>query len=246
MDSILTTLDILQSENWIYFKIFDDPSLKRSWKDQLDWYHQVLIKIVKPLIHNSPEVRAVFFGTYGPEKYEPEKEEYENKIVAPNVNVDYLRLRLSVDQESKEDLKNKFVNELDSRKNIVWGYETMLTYHVRCDLGDRYGSHNDDQTLQFIRYWDAACRYILSILTLPGNWTQDVDVWGIPHLVNNSLGAWLRPERSPVLCPACQTHMYMPARYELPSSVTVSSNAFPIVLFVCPKCFESQIRPFNI
>ena len=41
------------------------------------------------------------------------------------------------------------------------------------------------------------------------NWALDIDVWGIPHLVNNSLGGWLRPERDPVPCPTCQTHMYM-------------------------------------
>jgi len=121
----------------------------------------------------------------------------------------------------------------------------MRTFHVRNDLGNRYGSNRDDQTLQFVRYWDAACRYILSILTFPGNWAQDVDVMGIPHLVNNSLGAWLRPERNPVPCPRCQTHMYMAtARSQL--SPPVLTNQVPFVLFICPNCSQHDFFSINI
>ena len=122
----------------------------------------------------------------------------------------------------------------------------MRIYYVRNDLGSRYGSNLDDQTLQFVRYWDAACRYVLSILTLLGNWTQDVDVWGIPHLVNNSLGAWLRPERNPVLCPACQTHMYMATHCKFSHPTFMQIHGVPYCLFICPNCSQQSFVSFSI
>jgi hypothetical protein len=123
--------------------------------------------------------------------------------------------------------------------------EVMQTYHVRNDIGSRYGSRNDSQTLKFIRYWDAACRYILTILDLNQNWNPDVDVWGIPHLINNSLGGWLRLERGPVICSNCNSHMYMAteATYQ-PQNIQV--NGFPYCIFVCPNCLTVTCRAFNI
>ena len=126
----------------------------------------------------------------------------------------------------------------------------MLTFNVRGDLGTRYGSGDDDQTLRFVRYWDSACRYILSILTLPGNWLNDVDVWGIPHLVNNSLGAMLRTSHR---CPYCGTIQFMATSItdvsNLPPNLLAMLPHFqriPIFLFICPRCGQLWLNYTNI
>lgn len=246
MDPILTNVDILDETNWVFFKIYKDLAPSVSWKSNLDWYHKVLIDIVRPLVVGMPEIRVVFFGFYTGRYGLERGEKYEKQITPPSTDVVYIRLRLSTDQNHKGNVKNAFVNEFNANRTLVWDYETMTTYHVRNDLGRRYGSGDDDQTLQFIRYWDSACRYILSILTLPGNWIQDVDVWGIPHLVNNSLGCWLRPNRSPIPCPVCHTPLYMSTFHKLQSQISLQTNALPIFLFVCPSCFRTTIKPINI
>jgi len=127
----------------------------------------------------------------------------------------------------------------------------MTTYHVRDDLGRRYGSRNDNQTLCFIRYWDSACRYILSILTLPGNWISGVDVWGIPHLVNNSLGAMLRLSGS--LCPYCHASLYLNTAIaearKMPPNLQAMLPYFqtiPVFLMLCPNCGEPWLASTNI
>jgi hypothetical protein len=123
----------------------------------------------------------------------------------------------------------------------------MVTWNVASDLGTRYGSNLANQTLGFMRYWDAACRYILSILAMPGNWKDDVDVWGVPHLVNNSMGAWLRPKGNPRICPNCQAHMYMsttPGAVIFPTSITEIGT--PLFVFVCPRCQNVLPNAINI
>lgn len=246
MDTILTTFNILDETNWVFFKIYKDPKSSMRWKSNLDWFHKVLIDIVRPLVIAMSEIRAVFFGFYAG-GYELERgEEYEKQITPLGTDVVYIRLRLSTDQNHKSDIKNAFVGAFDNNRTLVWDYETITTYHVRNDLGGRYGSGNDAQTLKFIRYWDSACRYILSILTLPGNWIRDVDVWGTPHLVNNSLGCWLRPNRSPIPCPVCHTSMYMSTFFKLQSQISLQTNVLPVFLFVCPSCFKTVVKPINI
>jgi len=119
----------------------------------------------------------------------------------------------------------------------------MATYHVREDLGRRYGSNNDEQTVRFARYWDAACRYILSILTTPGNWLQDVDVWGIPHLVNNSLGAYLRV--SDCSSPCGHQMAYLETDFS-PLSAPTPFQAIPAFRFRCPICSADWFASANI
>jgi len=249
VDSILGETNILNEKYWLFFKLYKNPNSPSDWKTNLDWCHQTLINVVKPiLVMSTSEIRVLFFGFYGPTTYSVEGETYQRQIRqnrrAIN-NLVYVRLRLSMKWGSKTNIKNTLVTSIRNTRNLVWDYEIMRTYHVRNDLGSRYGSNTDTQTLQFIRYWDAACRYILTVLTLPGNWTQDVDVWGIPHLVNNSLGAWLRPERGPVPCPRCQTHMYM-ATFISTFSPPRQINMVPHFFFTCPNCDFEQIRPLNI
>lgn len=245
MDSILTAKSILDERNWLFFKLYKDPSSASDWKSNLNWYHQTLFDVVKSVVLNTPQIRVVFFGFYGPQAYAVEEENYEQKITPPNTNVIFIRLRFSVKRGSKGRVKNALIASINRNSNLVWNYEVMKTYHVRNDLGDRYGSNLDAQTLQFFRYWDAACRYILSIVDVAKNWASDVDVWGVPHLVNNSLGAWLRPERGPVPCPSCQTHMYMSTHYKISQPISVQVDGFPYCLF-CPNCSKMLFGSFNI
>lgn len=247
MDSILKLRSILNKRNWLFYKLYKDPTSSNDWKSNLDWYHQTLLNIVKPTVRNNPEIRVVFFGFYGPKAYDAERETYERQIDPPSADVVFIRLRVSVKRGRKRHVKNAFITSINENRNIVWDYESMVTYNVSSDLGGRFGSNLNDQTLEFVRYWDAACRYILSILAFPGNWTQNVDVWGIPHLVNNSLGAWLRPERDPIACPNCQRHMYMST---VPTSSTLNRPIggqiqVPLFLFICPNCFHRTLISIN-
>lgn len=248
MDSILSARSILDKKNWLFFKICKDPSSPLDWKSSLDWYHSVLIDVVKPIVLNTPEIRVVLFGFYGPAPYATEGETYGKQIAPPTADTVFIKLRISVMKGTKRKVTSKFLRSFGNGRALVWDYELMTTYNVLNDLGGRFGNNLDSQTLEFVRYWDAACRYILSILTLPGNWVQNVDVWGMPHLVNNSLGAWLRPERDPVICPSCQAHMYMKT---VPTSVAVGQPPVlqiqvPCFLFVCPSCPTQFLYSINI
>jgi len=245
MDSILTSRSILNQRNWLFFKLYKNPASSNDWKSNLDWYHGTIIDVVKPIVSSTPEIEAVFFGIYGPQTYDVERETYQKRMTPPNNDVVFIRLRVSVKRGNKRNVKRAFLNAISQNRSLVWDYESMVTYNVRNDLGSRYGSNLDDQTLRFIRYWDGACRYILSILVLPGNWTRDVDVWGVPHLINNSLGAWLRPERGPVPCPRCHSHMYM-ATCSCSVSPARQIGTAPYFLFICPSCNRKYFQPMNI
>ena len=245
MDTILNASYILDERNWIFSKLYKDPNSPSNWKPNLDWYHQTLINVVRPIVLSMPEIRVVFFGMYGPTTYSAEGETYERQRRLSGNNLVFIRLRFGVAKGGKTNTKNALLAAIAQNTNLVWEHEVMRTYRVMNDLGSRYGSNTNAQTLQFIRYWDAACRYILSILTSPGNWISDVDVWGIPHLVNNSLGAWLRPERGPVPCPRCHSHMYM-ATCSCSFSPTRQIGTAPYFLFICPSCNRKYFHPMNI
>jgi hypothetical protein len=186
-------------------------------------------------VDSKEAIRAVFFGIYGQDHYDNEDEEYEKQI-NPQTQINWVFIRLRVTVElNKDAIKNEFVSAIQKNKNLIWDYEVMNTFNVMRDLGSRYGSNNEDQTLGFVRYWDAGRRYILSILTMPGNWMVDVDVWGIPHLINNSIGAWLR-QKPPQSCPKCGNQMYINitgATFRLRADTDIG---VPLLALVCPNC----------
>jgi len=243
---------ILLSENWLYFKLYRNPDGDLTWN--LNWYHDVLRKVVRPFVESTEEVGAVFFGIYGPTRYALEnKDMYERVITPPNSNVVFVRLRAYVSSDNKKTVGDKLIAAIESQRDLVWDYEILKEYKVRDDLGGRYGrrsdgSIDDNRTLRFINYWDSGCRYILSILTDKGNWEPNVDVWGVPHLINNSLGGLLRPPNAK--CPKCGSLMYMATSIStIPSSLLSALSSLrrvPIFLFVCPECGTPTIRPTNI
>jgi hypothetical protein len=242
---------ILETKNWLNFKLYRKCVSGESWKTPLDWYHEVVRDVVKPWTNSNAEIRFIFFGIYGPEDYRAEPVEYERHISSQfEGRFNYVRLRANT-VENMDSVKNSLVAAIRAKTPLIWDYE-VLEYRVRDDLGNRYGRLNigtidDHRTAMFIRYWDAACRYVMEILTSPGNWDDNVDVWGIPHLVNNSLGAWLRIHG--VKCPRCSTSMYLATWQEIPQQLrpqlAAISNA-PICLLVCPQCSSATITPMNI
>lgn len=244
--------DALEAENWLHFKFFREQRSDDAWRTQLDWYHDVLRSVVKPWVSTNRNIRFVFFGIYGPEPYSVEPQNYVKRISSrPSGKVNYVRLRAFVPQD-RQAVNDALIETVQNHRTAIWDYEILEGYNVLDDLGNRFGrldsgSIDNNRTTLFIRYWDAACRYILEILTRPGNWDSNVDVWGIPHLVNNSLGAWLRV--SSVKCPSCSTAMYMATWWPIPqqllSQLGISSNA-PICLFMCPQCPSVALAPINI
>jgi len=244
--------EILLGENWLYFKLYRNPSEDFDWN--LDWYHDVLRKVISPFVESTKQIGAVFFGIYGPREYALEdKDKYERTITPPKSKVSFIRLRAYVGSDNKKTVSNKLVMEIESHRNLIWDYEILKEYKVRDDLGGRYGrrsdgSIDDDRTLRFIRYWDSACRYILSILGDEGNWDPNVDVWGIPHLINNSLGGLLRPPGAK--CQKCGSLMYIVTSVvPIPSSLLPALSSLrraPIFLFICPNCNKVKIGTTNI
>jgi hypothetical protein len=247
MDSILTCNRLLVNRSWLFFKLYKDPQAPTDLITNLNWYHQTLINVVRPIINGNPNISSIFFGLYGPEPYDTEDERYVNRLTPPASNVVFIRLRVATKKGKKNNVKNAFLTSVAQNTNLVWNCETMVTWNVANDLGTRYGSSLANQTLEFIRYWDAACRYILSILVMPGNWKDDVDVWGVPHLVNNSMGGWLRTKGNPRICPNCQANMYMSTtRGTVISPTPITNIETPLFVFVCPRCGYVLPNEINI
>ena len=247
MDPLLDSREILNDKNWLYFKLYKDPASDIDWQNNLNWYHQTLITVVRPIVSANQMVNVVFFGVYGQDHYDDEDEDYEKQIEIETTNFVFIRLRLHVNPANKEQLKKEILKVIQENRNLIWDFEVMNSFHVMNDLGSRFGNNENNQTAMYVRFWDAGCRYILSILEMPGNWKKDVDIWGIPHLINNSLGAWLRQERGPRVCPQCGEHMYMnttPIPFQF--SAPINEIPLPSFAFICPKCRYCLAASSNI
>ena len=242
---------ILIGENWLHFKLYravEHKDRQGEWKTTLDWYHSVLRRIVTVFVE-SRQAASVFFGIYGPEPYslEGDKGEYERLIAPPPCDVAYIRLRICI-LSDKNAAATDLIRTIESHKDLIWDYEVLKRYAVRDDLGGRYGrredgSIDDTRTMRFIRYWDAACRYILLILADQGNWIENVDVWGVPHLVNNSLGGWLR--HGDARCPKCKSRLYMDTGVSRMKQ-SYSFQVAPVFYFACPVCYNGSLLATNI
>ena len=247
MDYILGSNRLLDEQNWLFFKLYKNPQSSNDWAISLNWYHQTLINVVRPVVSENTDITCLFFGLYGPEQYGAEDERYLRTLDQTAGNFVYIRLRVAVKKGKKTAMKDALITSIAQNPALVWNYEIMTTFNVMRDIGSRYGSNLPNQTLQYIRYWDAGCRYILSILRMPGNWEQTVDVWGIPHLINTSLGAWLRPNGSPVLCPNGHGAMYMSTTvWDVTLNAPIQRIGLPLFVFSCPQCGGIYPRNCNI
>ncbi len=75
---------ILHGINWLHFKLYRIVGEDRKWNTQLNWYHEVLRRIIKPIVESMPDIKTIFFGIYGPEDYSIEDgEEYDRQITPP-------------------------------------------------------------------------------------------------------------------------------------------------------------------
>jgi hypothetical protein len=247
LDSILASTRLLDSRSWLFFKLYKNPELPTDWANSLNWYHQTLISVVNPVVTSNVDIDCVFFGLYGPEPYGDEDESYVKALEQTAGNLVYIRLRLAVKKGKKNAIKNALLTSIAQNGALIWNYELMSTFNVMSGLGSRYGNNLPSQTLQYIRFWDAGCRYILSILRMPGNWEQTVDVWGIPHLINNSLGAWLRLNGSPVVCPNGHGDMYMSTVvWDVTLNPPIQTTKLPLFVFSCPRCGRISTVASNI
>lgn len=187
----------LNEEKWIYFRLFAKNDFLQNWVTMNRWYTKVLNRIVKPVVTQYDEtVTAIFFGIYGGD-YKQEQgcvmDESTSTDLGSN-KVLFIRLRLCVSQRTSEikDSLNELIHE--NNTDLILTHEECR-YRVASDLGNRYaktsdGTINEERLLNFINYWNGACRYILSIL-VKDTLDDEVDIWGIPHLINNSLGTKL-------------------------------------------------------
>lgn len=244
-------IDIFElRQNWIQFKMYDNPDVTRNWRDSLDWYYNVLRTIVRPIVESDESVSFVLFTRYGPQQYESSERPAMERLLpsVPTGTVSFVRLRVLPAPDSRERVKRSFEEQIHAQPSALWDYEIVREYDVIGDLGNRYGRGEDgsvDQgrTLRFIRYWDAGCRYILSIVADSGNWERNVDIWGVPHLINNALGSWLRHPNA--ACDLCGTKLCVDTnRAELTAAQSV--NHVPLMLAACPRCDRQMLIATNM
>jgi len=236
-------------ENWIQFILYDDPQVKRDWKQALDWYHDVLGKTVRPVVKSAKNsIEIVLFTHYGPFPYEPPEARICQHALqrVPDKPTRFVRLRLFPAVGQRENIIKELDHTIRTQKS-VWDYEILTEYDVLGDLGNRYGRGEDgsvdhERTLLFIRYWDAGCRYILSVVPDSGNWEKNVDVWGVPHLINNALGSWLR--HPSVKC-KCGELGYMGTAL-VDARLVAKDIRLPMFAFACPRCGSQWIGWTNI
>lgn len=204
-------MSITEQSNWLSFNILFPPkTLLDEIPKNNKCYYEFLKDILKPFIESKiEEIKYLFFSHYITQKpidkiiidkFNIEdwfKELHElpaNIVTRLGNNIRYVRLRFYINR-NKETIIAEFIKLLDNMDDIL-GYQ-LVEYDVSSDLGKRYSNHSDilDESIElkrlilFIEYWNAICRYILSIIT--DDYYLDfrnVDITGILHLGFNSLG----------------------------------------------------------
>ena len=104
MDTIYNSNRILSNNNWVAFRIYRNPIAQNNWKSRLDWYHQVLINVLRPVVAVEPNL-VLFFGTYGPEPYRVENEKYEVKLLPKRTTTDFQIISLTLKRLSQYTYK---------------------------------------------------------------------------------------------------------------------------------------------
>lgn len=233
-------------QNWIQFKLYDDPAINRDWRTSLNWYHTTL-RTIRPTVESDEAVALVLFTTYGPQDYESSERVIAERSLpsVPNNKVSFIKLRIFPIAGLRERVKGICEERFNTLEGL-WNYETFKEYDVLADLGNRYGRDqtgviNRENTLRFMRFWDAGCRYILSIMSESGDWEENVDVWGVPHLINNALGAWLRLPIARCGCGGPVCIATSPVQIN-PTQVT----EVPLFLSCCSKCGKQSLVSTNI
>jgi len=242
---------VWSKENWIQFTLYDDPDARWTWKQALDWYHNVLRTAIRPVVESEKSIEIVLFSHYGPSSYEPPDRRICQRTLSsiPDKPTRYIRLRIFPAVHERENIVARLEDRLRAQ-HCAWDYEILTEYDVLGDLGNRFGRNQDgsiehERTLRFVRYWDAGCRYILSVIADSGNWEKNVEIWAVPHLINNALGSWLRHPN--VKCNNCGEFGYM--RTNVTNAQLAAKGLeirVPMFAFGCPKCGSQWIGCTNI
>ncbi len=216
-------------------------------RERLNCYFGILSSL-RLILTNNQLIDAFFFSQYGPEDYAPEPETmYVKKLqVLPTNKVSYIRIRIHPLEENRKFVIDS-VTRLLNNQALAWNFEILNKYDVRGDLGNRYGKRDDDTiddeaTINFVKYWDSGCRYILSVLNDSYEFRRNVDVWGIPHLINNAVGSFLRRQEK---CPKCNGRLWlMTNRLEIPQET--KTKVVPLFLLICQDCDFNTVGSTNI
>jgi len=228
---------LLKPKGWIQLKVLMNLSSETDLRGKLNCYYGIL-SLLRPILTNRQLIDVIFFSQYGPEDYTPESEIlYVKRVQAlPTNKISYIRIRIHP-MEGKRAVVIDSVSRLLTNQTLVWDFEIFNEYDTRGDLGNRYGRRDDttiddEATINFVKYWDAGCRYILSVLNDSNDFRQNVDVWGIPHLINNAVGSVLRLPRK---CQKCNGRLWLitsPIKIEQ----EIKTKTFPLFLAICPEC----------
>ncbi len=236
-------MSITEQSNWLSFNIFFPPkTLLDEIPKNNKCYYEFLKDNLKPFIESKmEEIKYLFFSQYltkkpidkiiidkfNSEDWFKELHELPAKIVTQLGNkIRYVRLRFYINRNRKTII-TEFISLLDNLDSIL-GYQ-IVEYDVSRDLGKRYSNHSGilDESIElkrltlFIEYWNAICRYILSIIT--DDYYLDfrnVDITGILHLGFNSLGNQLPLNFHK--CERCGSTIYLLSNHEV--SCTLKCN----------------------
>lgn len=168
-------------KDWLYYRIFADPS------DQL-WYYKLLAQVVKPFIdENESLIERFFFFHYFP-KYEPE-DQCESKFTRHD-SVAFVRLRVLAQSTNLPVLESSLL-ELIRRSSAAIEIERCNKYNVNGDIGNRFGTKCVSEV---INYLDAGSRLTLALLE--GDCSFSPKVADAVHLVCNMMDFRLRISRA--------------------------------------------------
>ena len=243
---------LLDTKGWIQLKVFMNLDKEATQRMKLNIYYGILL-LLKPILTNEQLIDAFFYSQYGPEDYTPEpKKLYIKRVRAlPTCKVSYIRIRIHPMEGKHADVIDS-VSRLLTNQILVWDFEILNEYDTRGDLGNRYGRKDDntiddEATINFVKYWDAGCRYILSVLNDSNDFRQNVDVWGIPHLINNAVGSSLR---LPGKCQKCKGRLWLmtsPVNVEQEITLkTLPLKILPLFLTICQDCGQTIAITSNI
>lgn len=237
---------LLDTSSWVQLKVFMNIGREASWREKLNCYYGIL-SLLQPTPINRQIIDAFFFSQYGPKDYSPEPDTmYIRRIESPpQTQISYIRLRIHPIDGRREEVIQATSSAL-LEQEIVLDFEILNEYNTIGDLGNRFGRNDDntiddEATVNFVKYWDAGCRYILSVLN-DSDIRQNVDVWGIPHLINNAVGSFLR---LPFNCPDCGGRVWLLTGL-VSLEQEIRMNTLPVFLGACQRCGRTTSTPTNI
>lgn len=228
---------LLELKSWIQFKVFMNLDKEATWREKLTCYYGILL-LLKSILNNQKLIDVFFFSQYGPKNYTTESERlYLKKVlVLPTSKVSYIRIRIHP-MEGKSKVVIASISKLLTNQTLVWDFEILKEYDVKGDLGNRYGKKDDntiddETTINFVMYWGAGCRYILSVMNDSNDFRQNVDVWGIPHLINNAVGSYLRLSEK---CQECNGKKWLITN-PITIEQEIKTKTLPLFFTVCQDC----------